>query len=349
MRIWFNRHFAVVARVVRLLREAHAPLTLEVLVSHRHAQFVGYAAADVAFLEPTGLSADEYLAWCLQTVRERGIDVIVPGHEQSFLTRHSNAFEALGCRVLHAAPADILPNLHRKEWVYEQAAHLVALPEYRLVTQPDALAEAVAAIERTAGEACIKPTVSVYGKGYGRITADMTRADGLRQHVNDWLAANGADGACSPQLVMEYLPGPEYSVDLAARDGDMLAAVVRKKPLTGTAQLLVDFPEMLQAARRLVGEFDLNGMINIQFRDHTDGSARLLEINPRASGGIGMSCLSGLNIPHIALRAFFEPEYAPVAVPPRLGVHVAEVPAAVIVRVAEAVTPLAAALTEQSA
>jgi len=144
---------------------------------------------------------------------------------------------------------------------------------------------------------------------------------------------------------MEYLPGPEYSVDLAARNGDMLAAVVRQKPLTGMGQLLVDFPEMLKAARRLVGEFDLNGVINIQFRDHSDGGARLLEINPRASGGIGMSCMSGVNLPDVALRAFLDSDYAPTT-RPVLGVRVAEVPTAVILPQTE---PLQVAATLEGA
>jgi biotin carboxylase len=346
MRIWYNRHFAVVARVVKLLREASPTLPLEVLVSHRHAHFVGYAYADDAFVEPAGLEADEYLAWCLKTAEERGVEVLVPGHEQSYLTQHAHLFEAIGCRVWRAAPPGILPNLHRKEWVYEHAAHLVALPEYRVADTPDQVREAVVAIERNGTiETCLKPCVSVYGKGYGRITAQVARADQARQSVDEWVRSNAQEGACDRQIVMEYLPGPEYSVDLAARNGDMLAAVVRQKPLTGMGQLLVDFPEMLKAARRLVGEFDLNGVINIQFRDHSDGGARLLEINPRASGGIGMSCMSGVNLPDVALRAFLDSDYAPTT-RPVLGVRVAEVPTAVILPQTE---PLQVAATLEGA
>ena len=332
MRIWFNRHFAVVARVVRLMREGASDLPkFEILISHRHDHFAGYLAADVAFVEPAGLSVEKYLAWCLKTVRNRKVDLLVPGHEQSFLTARAAEFEALGCRIFHAAPAPIVPKLHRKEWVYADVEGVVSLPAYRVAATPDEVRAAVAAIEGDGSvHACIKPCVSVYGKGYGRITAIAERVQSDVQDVEDWVTKTSVDGACAPQLVMEYLPGPEYSVDIAARDGEVLAAVVREKPLAGIGQIIAHKPEVRAAADLLVERFKLNGMINVQFRDNVNGNACLLEINPRASGGIDMSCLSGVNLPAIAFKGYFDPHYLPV-VSPKTGVRVSEIPVAMII------------------
>ena len=336
MRIWFNRHFALIARVVRQLRDATPPLPLTVLISHRHSHFVGFAESDAAFLEPDGLPADAYLQWCLEAVRRRRIEYLVPGHEQAFLTANAAAFRALGCRVIHAAPSGILPLLHRKDWVYQNCAGLASLPPYRWVTSPEQLRPAVESLEQGAyDEVCIKPCVSVYGKGFGRITARSDRAGSERDHIDHWLAKNVREGACEPQLVMQYLPGHEYSIDLAARDGELLAAVVRRKPITGAGQLLQHNPALVETARALVEQFKLNAMVNIQFREDHQGLPRLLEINPRASGGIGMSCMSGVNLPDIALRGALLPGYTPPALEPRLGVRVAEISRAVIVPDAE--------------
>jgi predicted ATP-grasp superfamily ATP-dependent carboligase len=52
----------------------------------------------------------------------------------------------------------------------------------------------------------------------------------------------------------------------------------------------------------LTEHYRLNGLFNIQFREGVHGP-RLLEINPRPSGGFGMSCLSGANLAQIALQA----------------------------------------------
>jgi hypothetical protein len=336
MRIWFNRHFPLIARVVRQLREATPPLPLSVLISHRHQHFVGFAEADEAFLEPDGMPAEEYLQWCLRTVSRRRIDYFLPHHEQAFLSANAAAFRALGCRIIQPAPAAILPLLHRKDWVYENCAHFASLPPHRAVLRPEELRPAVEALEASRyGEVCIKPCTSVYGKGFGRITARAELAGREREHVDQWLARNVREGACEPQLVMQYLPGHEYSVDIAAREGELLAAVVRRKPISGSGQLLQDNPSLLASARSLVAHFKLNAMVNIQFRDDDSGAPRLLEINPRASGGIGMSCMSGINLPEIAVRAVLSASYTVPPIIARYGVRVAEVPRAVIVPEAE--------------
>jgi len=337
MRIWFNRHFVLIARVIRQLRDAMPPLPLSVLVSHRHRHFTGFAEADAAFLEPDGLSSEDYLQWCLQTVSRRRIEYLVPGHEQSFLSAHAAAFRALGCRVIHAAPANLLPLLHRKDWVYQNCTEQVSLPPYRVVTAPEQLRPAVEALEQGGhDEVCIKPCVSVYGKGFGRITAQPARAGEERDYIEHWLTRHVREGTCAPQLVMQFLPGHEYSVDVAAREGELLAAVVRRKPITGSGQLLQHNPVLLDAARALVAQFKLNAMVNIQFRDDVHGQPRLLEINPRASGGIGMSCMSGINLPDIALRGAILPGYSVPPLSPLYGVRVAEISRAVIVPEPEA-------------
>jgi predicted ATP-grasp superfamily ATP-dependent carboligase len=205
-----------------------------------------------------------------------------------------------------------------------------------VVTAPEQLREAVEALEQgDYDEVCIKPCVSVYGKGFGRITAQQARCGAERDHVEHWLAKNVRNGGCEPQLVMQFLPGHEYSVDIAAREGELLAAAVRRKPLSGAGQLLQHNPLLVETARALVAHFKLNAMVNVQFREDAAGRPRLLEINPRASGGIGMSCLSGINLPDIALRAALQPGYTVPPLEPIYGVRVAEISRAVIVPDAE--------------
>ncbi|MET0580910.1 MAG: ATP-grasp domain-containing protein, partial [Pseudoxanthomonas sp.] len=90
-----------------------------------------------------------------------------------------------------------------------------------------------------------------------------------------------------------------------------------------------DNPLLLAHAQSLVERFGLNGMINVQFKEDAHGRPRLLEINPRASGGVAMSCLSGINLPYLALRGFVD-GYDGLAIPPaRFGQRVTEVAVAI--------------------
>jgi biotin carboxylase len=126
-------------------------------------------------------------------------------------------------------------------------------------------------------------------------------------------------------LVMQYLPGPERSVDCLAHDGKLICCVVRRKPMgTEGAQLLEENPAIEELARRLTSHFQLGGVFNIQFRDG-DGTPYLLEINPRMSGGLHYACLSGVAFPYWAVRLALETACAEDVPRPRTGIRVAQV------------------------
>ncbi len=331
MRVWFNRHFSVVARVAHQLRNSSNPLPLEIVISHRHFDFVGYAMSDIAFTEPADLSVEAYVDWMLEKAVAEKIDVIIPGHEASAIVAAASRFRERGVRVLEAAAAEVLPQLHRKQWVYDNAPADIHRPAWELITEDEQLEAAVARIEQT-DNACIKPTIGVYGHGYHRIAsaavAEQRELAKDELSVAQWRGRYRGVRPGKPQMVMAHLPGNEYSVDMACKDGVVLAMVQRRKPLAGNGQRLVEHPEISQGSRQLVEKFGLSGLINIQFKEDKNGRPALLEINPRASGGIGMSCLSGINLPDIAFRAclFGEPSVVP---PARLGMRVGEMSLAV--------------------
>ena len=326
MRVWFNRHFKLVANVVSLLREIDSSLPIAALISNRRADFAGFAAADEWFLEPSDLNEHEYVDWCLRTAIERRVEWLVPGHAASALAADSARFSTHGIKLLNAAAADVLPRLHQKDWVYANTPSEIPLPRFESVSDYVSLHAAVAALQ-TQGPTCIKPTVSVYGLGFHRLADDAVLADSSTLDLATWHERYGACTAATSQLVMQYLPGHEYSVDLACQEGDLLAGVVRRKPLTGAWRSLEDRPDLIAHARRLVEHFGLHGLINVQFKDDEHGTPHLLEINPRASGGIGMSCLSGINLPALAYSACMTGRHLPVPTP-RLGIRVVELPIA---------------------
>ena len=66
-------------------------------------------------------------------------------------------------------------------------------------------------------------------------------------------------------------------------------------------------------------------MFNIQLKEDAEGRLRLLEINPRISGGIAMSCLSGINLLYVAIYGFVHGFARIERITPRTGVRVGEV------------------------
>lgn len=324
MRVWFNRHFALIYRVLRLIREADVQQRFTLICTHKQPYFVGFCAAHEHALEPEGLSSQDYVQWCLDFAVAQRIDLFQPAHEAHAIVAARAQFEQRGVRVLSVADARTLPRLHHKAWVYRKMAGLVPLANSTLIRDPRALPAAVEHLWSQGFQACIKPTVSIYGKGFYRLMPPQGIPSRRSITPQAWIDRHPGTH-CPSQLVLEYLPGHEFSVDCIGDAGVYVTGVVRKKSLSTPSQLLVDAPDLLAHASRLIERFRLSGLINIQFKEDQQGEPKLLEINPRAAGGIAMSCLSGVNLPYLALCGAVD-GFAGLPVPtPRLGLRVTEV------------------------
>ena len=107
-------------------------------------------------------------------------------------------------------------------------------------------------------------------------------------------------------IAQELLPGEEYSVDvLVGREGFVVAAVprVRMRVDSGVAVVsrTLHDPELEHAAGRCAQVAGIRGVANVQLRRDTDGTPRLLEINPRFPGTLAVTIASGVNLPELAL------------------------------------------------
>lgn len=117
------------------------------------------------------------------------------------------------------------------------------------------------------------------------------------------LSAVPADGS---YLIMEYLPGPEYSVDVfRTRGGSVLAAVPRERLRVDSgvaiaARTLHD-AELERFATRAVEALELEGVANVQFRRDHNGRPTLLEINPRFPGTMPLTVGAGVDMPNLAV------------------------------------------------
>ena len=313
MRVWFNKGFSSVHGALRLLRqgasENAAASTL--FASGAHPQSLVALAADHYWTEPAGLAQQDYVEWCLETCRQHAIDVLVPGKAVQALVAQSARFAALGTRVLAAADAATLALLEDKARFYAVVDCPPApAPESLTVHTLDEFDAAFATLAARHAQVCIKPAVGVYGIGFRRIRTDVSAMDVLLRGMDYQIDLPtlrfmlGQVPQWTPLLVMEYLPGAEYSVDCLADTGALCCAVARRKgTAAGEGQCIDMRADLQEACARIVAQFGLNGYLNIQFRDGARGPG-LLEVNARMSGGIAMACLAGLNLPWLGLQGF---------------------------------------------
>ncbi len=323
--LWLNRNYATTVHFIEQLRRGPGGRDLTVIGSHRDLSSPMLAACDRVFAEPE-LAGDDYADFAVRFCRDEGVDVFLPVHEQLAVTRAAARFAAVGTALIAppAAAVSLLADKAATNRTMAARPGLAALvPPFREVATTDEFEAAVRALSEPAGERLIvKPVDGVGASGVRLLSdtpptlADLTGPAGITVTVQDFVQAlkhAEATGAAIPRLmVMPYLDEPEVSVDVLADAGRTVVAVPRTK---AARRRSLDAPAgVLDAAAELVDAFDLDGLVNVQFRMR-HGRPVLLEINTRPAGGVFQTGLAGVNLPWTAVaRALGDRTPPPVPV-----------------------------------
>lgn len=276
---------------------------------------VGFAMVDDGRVAPPGWDPG-FADFILEQARTEGLRGVMPlsTMELEALSAAKERFDRCGVSVLVSDLAG-LRTANNKGALMEIAARCgVPVPRFVRAQTVEQFEEAVRALGFPERPVCFKPEFGKGGRGFRILSNSHDPFDDLfeqkpgsvfttLQHVLDTLRTR----ASFPRLlVMENLPGAEYSVDLLCRDGEVLAVVPRVRTAirlgicfvgeTVRDQRLINF------SARLVKEMRLSYCINLQFKLDVDGMPRLLECNPRVSGTIVLCAAAGVNLPYLALK-----------------------------------------------
>ncbi|MGE5701673.1 MAG: ATP-grasp domain-containing protein [Clostridia bacterium] len=322
-RIWFNRTFATAYPIVEMIRTNPDGIPFEIYVTHPKRHSVMLQIADYAELEPT-LEVPDYIDYCLAFCKKHQIDVFLPNYRLVELSQHIKEFEQLGTQVMIGQEHGLLAQISDKGKLFQLFQHVpeVPLPDYAIVNTAEDFQAAYERLKQKGEKVCFKPACGEGGAGFYILEEKLDPYDKLfrSSHVHitldEALRALSTRAQFDDMMVMEYLDGYEYSIDCLAYGGKLLAAVPRKK-VEGRIRELEDNPELLQIAEAVHQRLQLSYLFNVQIK-YKQGVPKLLEINPRASGGLFASCRSGVNFPYLALKLLLTGK-AEVPVP-KLGI-----------------------------
>lgn len=312
-KIWFNRSFSSLYNIIGLIRQGDAGKRFRLVCSHTNPDFVGFAAADEYYIEPADLNDDAYVKYCLDFCLTNEVNLFFPTWRASLLNRHAHLFNDRGTRLHTVCPPEIMPILENKGKFYDYCRdYSEMLPEYRIVTTRSQFDEAYDDLRRRHALLCFKPAVSIYGRGFRIIREERREIDRLLGGEQFKIGLEHARMIFAEQdtfdevMVMQYLEGEELSVDCLADHGKLLRHVIRCKPAAGGGVQFIEENRIISAeVERLTTLLSLNGLYNIQFRE-SRGVFHLLEINPRMSGGLHFTILSGLNLPYWSMLTALE-------------------------------------------
>lgn len=322
LNVWFNSGVSLTA-IMRAIREREDQLLVadrivnKIVCTHKNPWFVGFPEADHAEAEPN-VEGDDYVRWALAFAARHGINRLVVGDHFKAITEAESRFNDIGVRLMYGCPAQMWEAIDDKSKFYET---LVAHGEQRMLpawsvwndngdTSLKAVTQKVFSSIVHEHDAhtpvCVKPVRGIFGQGFFRLTEKPDAHQQLffpdrriiaQDQFEGFALENGLKNGCSNWMVMEFLGGPEYSVDCLAWGGELVAAVAREKQGGNRGQLVVQDETLLDYCRSLVSVFKLNGVFNAQFLRNKQRELKVLEINPRFSGGTGMSVRAGVNLP----------------------------------------------------
>ncbi|SDM37721.1 ATP-grasp domain-containing protein [Bacillus sp. OK048] len=330
MRIWFNRWFTTVSHFIELIRANDEGRQFEIFGTHSNKDALYLQYCDYAFTEPT-VSGEDYIEFCLDFCQKHKIDIFIPRKENVRISKRLADFEAIGVKVLVCSDSDLMETLDNKAAAYhsimqkeEAGADLVPIPDFFVVNNINDFKLAYQTLRDKGHTACFKPVIGEGATGFRVIEDKIESIDQLfRRASSRRLPFHHACEILSQQevfpdlMVLEYLEGPEYSIDCVASNQTLYAAIPRMKG-EGRIREIVNHQELIQLAHRFHQHYQLPYIFNIQVK-YNDGVPKLLEVNPRMSGGMHFSCLTGLNLPYLAIKVLLGEEIGQLK--PRFGIR----------------------------
>ncbi|QNG60103.1 ATP-grasp domain-containing protein [Bacillus sp. PAMC26568] len=306
-KIWFNRWFSVAYHYIDMIRTNEDGIQFEVYGTHPDPDHVMLANCDYAEIEPKLETDDDYIQYCLNFCEKHSIDLFVPRYKALPIAKALKKFEEIGTKVLVNRDANLLETIENKDEFYDTCKEkgIFEIPSFYTARSAEEFKETYEKLMNEGLQVCYKPVVGEGGYGFRIIDNELdplkeVMAPSYRIPFHRVYAGLEAAGEFPELMVMEFLEGEEYSIDCLAFDGELLAAVPRKKG-GGRIRILEDNQELIRLAEQFTKEFKLDYIFNIQVK-FNQGLPKLLEINPRMSGGLYFSCLSGVNFPYLAVK-----------------------------------------------
>lgn len=107
-------------------------------------------------------------------------------------------------------------------------------------------------------------------------------------------------------MLVEYMPGNEYTVDLLADHGTVLYEVGRENivSLMSIAQesVITKIESAYVVCRRIVELLHMDGNVGFDFMKDAAGNPVLMDINPRVTATVSVIAAAGVNLPYLRIK-----------------------------------------------
>ena len=308
MKIWFNHWFSTAYHLIQLMKNTN-PDKFTFVGSSTNNYAIYKSVCDEWHIEPVDISETNYINFCINFCQQHQVDIFVPRRHLTAISAHLDLFNNIGVKVLAGQNPHLMQIFDDKVKTYEYISNLglsEIIPEYQIVKSLAEFEQIYKSLKTSDNRICYKLVKDEGAITFRIIDDNLESASGLHNIPNVKVTYAAAIKILSkynfniPMIMMIYLNGQEISVDcLSTPKGNII--IPRYK--TNHRYYEINFnSEIMNIANEILDHLNMAVPVNIQFKFHNN-KPYLLEINPRMSGGLQLSCLgAGINIPDIAIN-----------------------------------------------
>lgn len=296
------------------LRENYDNRSFHIIGTDVCEQVVGKYLCDEFYTIAPARDTEQYL-YDLQTLcRKSNISIILPQNtaELSILSGEKNRFFALGVQIIVSDHQSIELANNKYKLFQSALKNNIPIASHALVSCFDQLKKEALKIGWPDKAVVVKPPTSNGSRGVRVIIEKLDRKKAFYTEKPSSLYISLDElhailGDNFPELiVMEYLPGDEYTVDVF-RNADSFIAIPRKREIIRSgitfAATLKQDEWLIDCSKKLADAVGLTFCFGFQYKINEQGTPLLLESNPRVQGTMVMSALAGANIIYSSVKA----------------------------------------------
>ena len=299
---------------------------LRIVAADMNAGSYGYHLADKGYPIPRGDRPD-FIPKLLEICREEKPAVLFSWVDPELLplSKAKKEFESIGTRVALSDPQAIETGQNKRK-CYEIFRKDGIIPEFRIARSSEEFGKAVRELGFPKRPVCLKPSVSYGMRGFRILRPSASRGEILFREKPDSAVADfeGIMGTLMEHekkqglpelLVMEYLEGKEYTVDMLLERGRPIVTIPRVRAVTkqgiSTVAVVERNREIIEKAELVAKRLGLDYNANVQFRygsgkevrgTSSSSGPKLIEVQPRLAGTTVACVGAGANLPYLALK-----------------------------------------------
>lgn len=256
----------------------------------------------------------DFINALLSVCRQKNIRIILPlvTRELEILASEREMFDNEGIKIVVSDIKQLAIANNKRCLLEKLDSEGLAVSTFTVARNVSELEASVIRMGYPEKPVVIKPSVSNGSRGMRVLSESLDLADAFfsQKPDNTYTTLSRVmevlRGYNIPEmLVMEYLPGDEYSVDCLLNNGEPLFILPRKRikmnsgiSVAGEFENNTEIIEYVKSVFRII---PLHGPVGVQVKQNSDGKFSILEINPRLQGSTTTALGMGMNIPLYAV------------------------------------------------